>query len=658
MKISPQISLKLSVISGFAIILLLMAALAVVGLLRMAETNRQVEQIVSHNNVKTGLVHAMKNALRERMSVKQLVSLLQDIFKQNDEYLNFSNHGAAFATARSAFNRMSLSPEEKEIQERVRALTLKTQPLISEVIELAMKGNTLRAHKIIETEIIDALQEISVQLDKLLDIQRRATETAVSDAKKAFELTRLHMLVLGSFAIGLGLLIAPVVIRKANNQAQALQHQAMFDSLTNLPNQMLFTDRLRHAVLSARHEQRSFGLFVIDVDRFKAITDAFGQRTGDQVLQFVAACIQACLNETDTLARLNNEQFAVLRMSGSNPEDTVETVRKIRSAISEPFEISKRRLKLAASIGVALFPRHGDDADALLHAADAAMRVAKRTKRGYRIYSEDMTHNAEDRVALLAELRQAIENDELILHYQPKIDFNIGQVSGVEVLVRWLHPTDGLISPERFIPLAEQAGLIKQLTIRVLSSAMRQYNEWRQSGLHLPMSVKVPAANIQDQEFPDQIAAILNDYDVPAKDFEIEIKESTVIASPAIAMESIRRLHELGFQIAIGDFGSGQSSLAHLTELLVANIKLDKSLVLDMATSRGGAMVVRTTVKLGHTLGVKVVARGVESQGSWDTLKGFGCDSAQGFYMSHPLPSVELMDWLRTSQWGMSASGA
>ena len=657
MKISPQISLKVSVIAGFAVILLLMAMLAVVGLGRIAETNRQVEQIVSHSNVKTGLVHAMKNALRERMSVSQLVSVLQDIFKQNDEYLNFSNHGAAFAAARSALEGMPLSPEEKAIQERVRGLTLKTQPLITEAIELALNGNTVAAHNLVDTQIIGAQQAISLELDKLLDLQRRETETAVSDARKAFEKTRLHMLVLGSFALGLGLMIVPLVIRKANRQAQVSQQQAMFDGLTNLPNRLLFADRLKQAVSSARHEQRSFGLLVLDIDRFKAINDNFGRPTGDQVLQFVAACIQACLEESDTLARIDGKEFAILRMAMGDPQDAIELVKKIRQAIAEPFEISNRRLKLTASIGVAMFPSHGADPQTLLEAAHAGMRLAKGTKRGYRVYSEDMDQ-AEDRVALLAELQHAVENNELILHYQPKIDFNIAQVSGVEVLVRWLHPTEGLIGPERFIPLAEHSGLIKPLTIWVLNSALRQYNEWQQTGIYLPMSVKIPAANIQDPEFPDQIAKILSDHDVPAKNFEIEIKESAVIANPAPAMESIRKLHDLGFQIAIGDFGSGKSSMAHLTELLVVNIKLDKSLVIDMATSRNGTMVVRTTVKLGHTLGLKVVARGVENQGSWDTLKGFGCDSAQGFYLSRPLPPVELMAWLRTSPWGMTATSA
>jgi diguanylate cyclase (GGDEF)-like protein len=658
MKLSPQISLKLSVFLGFSLIVLLMVVLAVVGLLRIAEANRQVEQIVSNSNVKTGLVHKMKDALRERKAVAQLLVLQQDPFKQNDAFLTLSAHGTAFSAARTALEAMPQSPEEKEIHERMRALAIKVQPFFSEAIDLAMKGNTSMAHSLVETQIESAQQSISAELEKLLELQKRESEVAVSDARKAFETTRLHMLVLGSFAIGLGLMIAPMVIRKANKQAQTLQQQAMFDALTKLPNRLLFVDRLQHTVLTARHEQRSFGLFVIDIDHFGKINSTFGSEIGDQVLQYMAACIQASLDEPDTLARMDGDQFAVLSMAVHDLDDAIVVAQNIRKAISEPFEISGRRLTITASVGAVMFPYHGDDPDALLLAADAAVSAAKETKRGYRIYSDDLARGGDDRVALLYELRQAVANGELILHYQPKIDINAGRVSGVEALVRWQHPAIGLLPPEQFIPMAESTGLIKPLTDWVLDTALRQYEEWYQAGVRLPMSVKVTAASIQDPDFPEQMAKRLKEYDVPASKFEIEIKETATISEPAQAMECIRKLNALGLQIAIGDFGTGNSSMTYLTELLVANIKIDKTLVKEMSVNHGRTMVVRTTVKLGHSLGLKVVAKGVENQESWNTLRGFGCDSAQGYYMSRPLPPVELMDWLHTSQWGVPVSSA
>jgi diguanylate cyclase len=657
MNISPQNSLKFSVVLGFSLIVVLMVVLGVIGLLRIAATNRQVEQIVSNQNVKTGLVYTMKDALRERRSITQLILLLQDPFKQNDEYVSFSNQGAKFAAARAQLEAMPLSPEEKKIQGRVRALASRTQPYVAQAIELALAGDTVTAQQIVDTEITSGQQKLSTELDKLLELQKSETEVAVTDAKKAFEKTRLHMLILGSFAIGLGLMIAPVVIRKANKQAQTLQQQAMFDSLTNLPNRLLFADRLHQTALAARHEHRLFGLFVVDLDHFKGINKTFGHDVGDQVLQYVAACIQACLDETDSLARLEGDEFAVLSMTVNDMDDAIAIAHKIRKAISEPFEIAGRKLEITASIGVVMFPHHGEVPDVLLQAAAVALQNAKQTKRGYRIFSEDMDHT-DDRVALLYELRQAIANQELALHYQPKIDFSVNQVSGMEAFVRWQHPTMGLLSAEQFIPLAEQTGLIQPLTNWVLDTAMHQYQEWYRAGMRLPLSVKVPTASIQDAEFPDQMAQRLTKYEIPAAKIEIEIKESAVISDPIQALKCLRRLSDMGFQIAIGDFGTGHSSMAYLTELLVANIKIDKALVKEMTANHGGTMVVRTTVNLGHTLGLKVVAKGVESQGSWDTLKGFGCDAAQGYFMSRPLPPVELLDWLHTSPWGMSAKSA
>lgn len=656
MNISPQISLRISVISGFAVILVLAVIVAVLGLIRIADSNRHVERIVSQNNVKSELLHTMKKALHERRSLLQLLPQLHDEFKQNEAYLSFSQYGADFAAARAALEKMPQTPEEKEIQAGVRQLALQAQPFVLEAIELAMKGNAATAQAIVENQINGIQNLLARELDKLLELQKQATEAAVSDTGQSFEKTRLHILLLASLAIGLGLFITPMVIRKANHQARALQQQVMFDSLTKLPNHMLFTDRLQHAILSARHEQRSFGLFIIHVDRFQEIRGRFGAATGDQVLQFVAACIQSCLNEPDTLARIEGEKFGVLRMNMLDPDDSIEIVKKIRATLSEPFEISHHRLKLTASIGVAMFPYHGDDSDTLFHATNAALEVAQRNPRGYRIYSADMTQGADDRIALLAELRQAIENDEFVLHYQPKIDFKNAKINGVEALVRWSHPTEGLLSPERFIPLAEQTGLIKPLTLRVFIAALRQQKDWSEAGFSLPMSVKVSADNLLDPEFPQQMEDHLREYDLPAQKFEIEIKESEITANLAPTLAGIRKLYNLGFHIAIGDFGAGQASMSHLTEMVVSNIKLNRSMVMDMTTSRGGTMMMRTTVKLGHSLGLKVVVNGVENQASWETLKGFGCDSAQGFYMSRPLPPSELMNWVHTSQWGRPAN--
>ena len=652
-KITPQISLNLSVILGFALIVLLMVSLTLVGLLRIAEINRHMERIVTNNNVKTDLVHVMKDALRERTIITHLVSLLKDPFAQNEEYLNFNDQGVAFSTARTALEGMSLGPEEKEVQARIRALTIKTQPSVVRAVDLAMDGKTAEARKLIETEVVTAQKSIALELNRLLELQKQETGNAVAKAKDAYERTRLLMLVLGGSAAGLGLGIAFVVIRNANKQADLLQHQAMFDNLTNLPNRVLFSDRLQQTALIARREKRAFGLFAMDLDRFKEINDTLGHHIGDRVLQHVAACTRSCLRESDTVARMGGDEFTILLATVSGQEGAIAVTKKILKAIGKPFMIAGRNLEIGASIGIVLFPQHGDDPDMLLRQADAAMYTAKQAQSGYRVYSDDLGHGAEDRMALQSELRQAIANNELVLHFQPKIDFNAAQVSGVEALVRWQHPVHGLMAPDTFIPLAEQTGLIKPLTKWVLKTALRQCEAWYRAGISLAMSINVSAISIQDPEFPDQMAKILEDFDVPISQIELEITETAVMSEPVRAVECIRKLSALGFQIAIDDFGTGYSSMAYLRELLVAKIKIDKSFVKDMASNHNDAVIVRSTVELGHNLGLKVVAEGVEDQAAWDKLKGLGCDSAQGYYMSRPLPSVDFLAWLQKSPWGI-----
>ena len=653
MKITPQTSLNLSVILGFALIVLLMVALTLVGLLRIAEINRHMERIVTNNNVKTDLVHTMKDSLRERTIITHLVSLLKDPFAQNEEYLNFNDLGVAFSAARTVLEGLPLSPEEKEIQARIRALTVKTQPLVVRAVDLAMSGKTVEARKIIESEIVSAQKLISLELNQLLELQKQETGNAVTQAKDAYESTRLLMIVLGGTAAGLGLGIAFVVIRNANKQADSLQHQAMFDSLTNLPNRVLLADRLQQTALIARREKRLFGLFAMDLDRFKEINDTLGHHIGDRVLQHVAACTRSCLRESDTVARMGGDEFTILLATVSGVDGAVAVAKKILKAIGEPFVIAGRNLEIGASIGVVVFPQHGDDLGALMRQADAAMYTAKQAQSGYRVYSDDLGHGADDRMALQSELCQAIANNELVLHYQPKIDFNAAQVSGVEALVRWQHPVHGLMAPDTFIPLAEQTGLIKPLTKWVLKTALRQCEEWYRTGISLSMSINVSAISIQDPEFPGQMAKMLEDFDVPISQVELEITETAVMSEPVRAVECIRQLSALGFQIAIDDFGTGYSSMAYLKELLVAKIKIDKSFVKDMASNHNDAVIVRSTVELGHNLGLKVVAEGVEDQAAWDKLKGLGCDSAQGYYMSRPLPSVEFLAWLQKSPWGL-----
>jgi diguanylate cyclase (GGDEF)-like protein len=629
-----------------------MAVLTIIGLLRMADINRHMDRIVKENNVKMELAHAMKDALRERAVIMHSISLMEDPFDQIEEFSSFSDYADSYVAARQQLEGMRLSNAEKAILARMKAITSKTQPLVVEAVEKAMGKARAEARDLIVQQIIPAQKLIALEIYELLKWQKTETEKIVGEANDAYENARLLMLLLGVAAVGLGLGIAIVVILNAAKQTHLLRHQALFDGLTNLPNRTLFADRLQQAILIGRREKRPFGLIAMDLNRFKEINDTLGHHIGDRVLQHVAACTRACLRESDTVARMGGDEFTILLATANNLDGAVAVSKKILSALSLPFEIAGRTLEIGSSLGLVMFPQHGEDPDVLLREADAAMYSAKQSQSGYRVYSEDLGRGADDHLALQGELRRAIANNELVLHYQPKIDFNADRVSGVEALVRWQHPQHGLMLPDTFIPLAEQTGLIRPLTQWVLRTGLRQCQEWHRAGLSLSISINISAINIQDPEFPNQVAKLLAEFIVPPSLLELEITETAVMSEPVRAVECIRKLSALGLQIAIDDFGTGYSSMAYLKELLVAKIKIDKSFVTDMAANHSDAVIVRSTVELGHNLGLKVVAEGVETEIVWSKLKELGCDSAQGYYMSRALPSTEFEEWLWKSPWG------
>jgi EAL domain-containing protein (putative c-di-GMP-specific phosphodiesterase class I) len=299
---------------------------------------------------------------------------------------------------------------------------------------------------------------------------------------------------------------------------------------------------------------------------------------------------------------------------------------------------------------VALYPEHGNDPEELLQHADIAMYVAKDTHAGFVLFDPTQDQHSPRRLALLGELRRAIDQHQLLLHYQPKVDTHSGQVLGVEALVRWQHPTHGLIPPGEFIPLAERTGLIQPLTHYVLDAALGQCHQWRQAGHELSVAVNVSARRLLDLDFPDQVAATLTRWRVPARLLVVEITESTIMADPTHALEILGRLSAMGVQLSIDDFGTGYSSMAYLKNLPVHELKIDRSFVAQLTSDSRDAVIVRSTVDLGRNLGLRVVAEGVEDQATWQALAALGCDAIQGYHISRPVPPDHLINWLEHQQ--------
>jgi diguanylate cyclase len=435
--------------------------------------------------------------------------------------------------------------------------------------------------------------------------------------------------------------------RRARRVAeQRVRHMAYYDQLTGLPNRASFCDGLD--ALLAAHGEDGAPLAVIGVklENLQEVNNTLGHQTGERVLCDVSARLRSALGEQRILARLANDQFAVVVADG-DVEHALRLARDIEHAISTPVRIDAIEVEIAALTGIALFPGHGETTELLLRHADVALVQAMDSPGRVALYDRDRDPYQPERLAMIAELRRAIEAGQLTVHYQPKVNMATGTLIGVEALVRWVHPRLGQLPPDRFIPLAEQTGSINALTRWVLREAMRQAYAWQRAGLDLSIAVNLSAKNLQNAELTDQLGRLLSTSGMPADKLVLEVTESAIMTDEPRVKDLLVRLSEQGVEIAIDDFGTGYSSFANLRRLPVSEIKIDKSFVLNMVSSEEDRMIVSSIVELGHNLGLSVVAEGVENDSTWDVLAGMHCDLAQGYYLSRPLPAGALLDWSR-----------
>jgi len=433
--------------------------------------------------------------------------------------------------------------------------------------------------------------------------------------------------------------------RKAHTDA--LEYQALHDALTGLPNRSLFGDRLRQALLGARRNQKMFGVLLLDLDRFKDINDALGHDRGDSLLQEVTARLRAVLRATDTIARLGGDEFAVLTTDAKHPDDVVSTARKILTALEGPFAIGDQMVETGASIGVALYPVHGDDPSTLLRRADVAMYVAKRSGGGCSLYAPEQEAQSLRRSGLAGELRRSIPQGEMTLHYQPQVLLATGQVYSVEALVRWNHPREGLMPPDRFIPMTEETGVIHPLTAWALDSALGQLCKWLAAGIDVSVALNVSPRIIEDHSLEEMVAQALAATRVDPSRLTLEITEGVAMA--AAAAKALHTLNEMGVRLSLDDFGTGYSSLLYLMRLPVHEIKIDRSFVAGLGTDPDSGAIVRSAVGLGHNLGLRVVAEGLQDRMAEAVLIEAGCDAAQGFLFGRPGTEADITTQLMTN---------
>jgi diguanylate cyclase (GGDEF)-like protein/PAS domain S-box-containing protein len=488
-------------------------------------------------------------------------------------------------------------------------------------------------------------------------IRSRATETLGRRADgSTFAMEIEHSNVM------LGDRIMPVAfvrdISERKAYTESLEHQALHDGLTGLANRTLFGEQVLRALASAKRTAQSQAVLVVDLDGFKHVNDSLGHDYGDILLRLVGERIAGAMRENDTVARLGGDEFGILLAGVTDLAAAVAVAWKIQKICKPGFAVNAEVVNVSASVGIAMFPEHGNTTAELLQRADAAMYVAKKSGSGYAVFDTAQETDTARRLALLADLRQCIARDELVLHYQPKIDLHTREICGVEALIRWQHPVQGLLLPASFMPEVENTELIEPVTRWVLNAALRQQEIWRADGVDLTMAINVSAHSLrQSSNLPEVVAEVIEASDTPPNTLTLELTEGALIE--AHAPEILGRLHQMGQRISIDDFGTGYSSLAYLQRLPVDELKIDRSFITNLSADSNDEVIVRSIIDLAHNLRLSVVAEGVEDASAMDLLVGYGCDSVQGYHVAQPC-SIEDSDiWLSGSAYrdNVAASG-
>ena len=451
---------------------------------------------------------------------------------------------------------------------------------------------------------------------------------------------RYYLLVLAVLGV-LYAVFMRVVDALARSSARRIE--SLQDSLTGLPGPELFCDRVQQVMLISERDGSVVPVILLGVDRFEEIRNGLGRDGTAELVKMLTARLEDLLRESDTLARYSESEFAILLPSAQDAEGAQIVVSKLSKGLHEAFEVAGVPVEVQATFGIAVSPEHGRDAATLMRNAAVALNWARGNGARSEMYAVEHDVVNSDRIALVAELRKAIEDHQLVLFYQPKSSFETGHVTGVEALVRWMHPERGIVPPDLFIPLAEETDLMRPLTTYVLEEAVKQLSEWRLRGLDVTVAVNISARNLSDPDLTSDIAALLDKWSVEPSWLELEVTETTVMNDQSRAALVLQTLADMGIRLSIDDYGTGYTSLAYLRRLPIDGLKIDRLFVQNVNEQEKDEIIVRSTIELGRGLGLHIVAEGVETQEVWDKLQELGCDLAQGYFLSKPVPPAEVV---------------
>jgi diguanylate cyclase (GGDEF)-like protein len=471
----------------------------------------------------------------------------------------------------------------------------------------------------------------------------------------------VHLSTMGLVLFGLVLGIFQYLVSQllvSQRRSEKLQRIATTDELTGLANRERFREEVQERIAAAAATDGRFAVLLMDLDRFKEVNDTLGHHYGDVLLGDLGPRLAAAVGEGGLVARLGGDEFAILpALAGEDPDALDAVITRLSRTVSEPFAIDELALEVGASIGVARYPLDGDDSHALMRCADIAMYAAKEAQTGYKVYAAEQNQHSVRRLNVLSDIRHALAGDEIVVHYQPIVDLDDRTVTGAEGLVRWQHPEHGLVAPGAFVQTVEQTGLIGPLTRRVLERSISECALWRRNGRALSVAVNLSVRNLLDRDLPREIERMLDSFGVPADALQLEITESMIMTDPERALATISRLSDLGIHLSVDDYGTGYSSLANLRRLPINELKIDRSFVSPMLQDESDLIIVRSTINLGHDLGLRIIAEGVEDAPTLERLAALGCDSAQGYHLSRPMPGNAFTTWLEQSPLSIQPSG-
>jgi len=645
---------RFALLAGFVTQLFLILFVTAIGLQQLGVTTDNLNTVVDVHMRKQNYTKTMVITARERTLIMFMLTKIDDPFVRDELLMQFNKKGSEFVTARLALLDLPLNDKERELINRQRHLITFAQPIQEQVINLINLELDQDAEDLVIDKAIPAQNNVMAVLSQLDDETQRVALAASINAHEAHRVARLWMYLLSGAALLVGLFVAGVVLHYTNRVSREREHLAIHDTLTGLPNRMLFMDRLEQSLIRAKRHGTMVGVMFIDLDRFKRVNDTLGHTSGDHLICEVAKRLRSTARAEDIVARLGGDEFVVVISDIVEVNHILQVVEKMLGAMAAPYLIAGNELFCSCSIGISVYPNDGTASADLLKHADTAMYHAKNSGRNrFQLYDGAMNSMAEERLQLETDLHYALERNEFVFHYQPQVNLETGRIQGVEALIRWNHPNKGTLAPAAFLEMLEETGGIVNVGRKLLVEACCQTARWHAAGFRdLDVAVNVSSKEFWHTSLITNVRAALEQSGLPPQSLQLELTEGIFMEDVDNAVDRILALKALGIAVAVDDFGTGYSSLAHLKRFPLDVLKIDRYFVKDLPNAPVNEALISSILALCKGLNLGTVAEGVENRDQLDSLRKLGCQIVQGYFISRPIPAEHLItllsrDWLQ-----------